>query len=228
MGDSNQMGRIPLGGQLGRPFQVPVLPRSGYFEWWDSSKWYPAGEFVFSGGSFGPGYAAGNDAADIIYAWPKIFTRSGVITDIAQHCGNNNGRMWLGIYDSNTATPWIPRNRLVDGERVAVGFHQAMVISNVNLTISAGRVYWFAQVFNANVPGGGILQTSPAFAKAWLGSDYTGAAGAATANNIVAIRTANAYGQLPAVFPAPTYWKQNQAAMGVMMYKFTPTAGENP
>jgi len=215
--------------QFGNLRQLGGQPSSGgsslgFSQFWDSTKYYPAldlGQLAGTGVSTVPYGVA--EAANFIYAWPVTFQRAGTITALAQQVGNNNAHVWIGVYDSAANAPQLPVNRLFDVEKISPGFNQPVVASGLNIACTAGRTYWFAQVWGTGA-GGGSINFTPNAVRPWLGTDYDGVtAGAVTIAQISAIKHAFTYAQLPATFPSsPTYWKSNQAVLPILMFKYTP------
>lgn len=201
-------------------------PGAGFSRFWDPNKWRP-GILSPQGASATVTYGVAG-TADFIYAFHTTFDRDGTITALGQHIGNNNGKVWLGVYDSLEASPWLPDTRLYDIEKTAVGFNVPVTATGLTIAVTSGRTYWFAAVYNTGGVGGGCINISPATQSNDLwGSDWDGTTGGApTIARLVGYRHAFTYAQLPSAFPGsgtPTLLKSNGAAAPVTMFKFTPS-----
>jgi hypothetical protein len=210
-----------------------------YDRFWIPSRWYPAvdyGGFSSSASDYNWPNAVANVVNDAFYATFVTFPRSGTITNIAQQLDTINSRVWMGVYDTDPATPWQPRNRLYDIEKVAAANYGPCIASATDaltITVTAGRTYWFAEMFQNASAAIGVL--SNGVIRGSLGVNFAGGVGG-TIPQFFALRHPYSYARVPATFPTvdpatSSSWIFTAAGVTrhpAMLYKFNPTTSENP
>jgi hypothetical protein len=163
--------------------------------------------------------------ANFIYAFPVTFDRAGTITALGQHIGQNTGKVFMGVYDTDPSTPQTPRTLLFSVEKTAPGFNQPVTSTGLTIQVTAGQTIWFAAVYDNNGVAGGCINIPPNAIVTQWGTDWDGVTGGApTIAGFAGYRHAQAYGALPSSFPGgATTLKSNGANAPSLMFKFTPS-----
>src|SRR3954468_18394861 len=99
--------------QVGKPLSLGAPGVSGITRYWDSTKWYPAVDWlsILGSGLTNMQYSGGYTTNKIRVCLPFTFDRAGVITNSGQPVGNINARLFLGIYTSADSNPGVPTTK---------------------------------------------------------------------------------------------------------------------